>query len=373
MLVERSNILKKIVFVLPGCPRIPVGGYVVVYEYANRLIDLGYTVTVIHPRRVIRGDPVAQGALGPLKAQIIRLYNYCNKPSIHWHNIHKDVNLLYVPEPTEKYVPDADVVFATAWQTAEYVWKLSLSKGIKFYLIQHLETQSSPEERVKATWLYPMHKVVIANWLYDAGIEIGVPEEDITHIPNGIDHKKYCLVHDIGKRPTRVAMMYSPYSFKGSSDGIKALEIAKQRYPELHALLFGTCARPRNLPNWIEYEQDPPQEFITQEVYNGSSIYLCPSWVEGWGLPPAEAMSCGCAVVSTDTGGVRDYTITGETALLSPIKYPEGLADRLIELLGNDKRRIELAQNGYNYIQEFSWERSASALATYIEEVSKGY
>src|SRR4051812_45620810 len=40
----------RIGFVLPGISRVPVGGYKVVYEYANRLARLGHAITLFHPR-----------------------------------------------------------------------------------------------------------------------------------------------------------------------------------------------------------------------------------------------------------------------------------------------------------------------------------
>ena len=113
-------------------------------------------------------------------------------------------------------------------------------------------------------------------------------------------------------------MLYSETQVKGSHDGIRALEMAKRQAPQLAAVLFGVSARPKNLPPWIEYFSQPGIEELVGDIYNGSSIYLCPSWTEGWHLPPAEAMACGCAVVSTDIGGVRDYAEHGVTALLSP-------------------------------------------------------
>lgn len=357
----------KITFLLPGYPWVPIGGYSVVYIYANQLVNREHKVTVVHPRFMCN-IPILPGFYRWVRRRLGIIRDIFLRPSVKWHFIDKRIKLLYVPEPTAKYIPDADVVFATAWQTAEYVWEYPPSKGKKFYLIQHYETWAGPKERVDATWILPMHKVVIANWLYKLGRELGVPEEEMKHIPNGIDHEKYRLINDINSRPKRVAMMFSLTDWKGSPDGIRALEIAKSRHSDLKAILFGVCPRPKNLPQWIEYVQNPPQDILVQEIYNGSSIYLCPSWTEGWHLPPAEAMACGCAVVATDIGGVHDYAIDGKTALLSPIRNPEALAENLIRLLDNDSLRLRLAQNGYANIQSFTWEYAADLLEEYIKE-----
>ena len=68
-------------------------------------------------------------------------------------------------------------MFATAWQTAEYVAEYAAAKGAKFYLIQHHEvfggTQQRLEPRVNATWHLPLRKVVISQWLAEFGDEMG--------------------------------------------------------------------------------------------------------------------------------------------------------------------------------------------------------
>ena len=59
-------------------------------------------------------------------------------------------------------VPDADIVIATWWETAEWVAALSPAKGTKVYFIQGYELFAGmPSDRLKATWTLPMHKIVV--------------------------------------------------------------------------------------------------------------------------------------------------------------------------------------------------------------------
>jgi glycosyltransferase involved in cell wall biosynthesis len=167
-------------------------------------------------------------------------------------------------------------------------------------------------------------------------------------------------------------MLYSDTELKGSSDGISALEIAKNKVPFLKAVVFGVGRKPNKLPKWIEYIHNPPQSLLVEKIYNGCSIYLCPSWTEGWHLPPAEAMSCGCAVVSTDIGGVNDYAGQEKTALLSPPRNQEALTKNFLRVLEDDDLRIRLAKAGYERIQEFTWERSTDLLEQFLMQHIKG-
>lgn len=73
-------------------------------------------------------------------------------------------------------------------------------------------------------------------------------------------------------------------------------------------------------------------------------------------------MACGCSVVSTDNGGVNDYAVHGKTALISPPKDPESLAENLLRVLSDDKLRIKLAQAGHQKIQEFTWKKATDEL-----------
>lgn len=268
--------------------------------------------------------------------------------------------MLYVSDLNASNIPDGDVVLATAWQTAEYVLGYPKSKGVKFYLIQHYETWSGSKDRVDATWRAPLHKVVISRWLYEIGRELGC--ENLDYISYGIDHKKYRLLSSIPNRPKRVVMLFRTGDWKGCPDGLQALRIVKSMYPELRAVLFGTPQRSKSIPDWVEYFRDPPQAEIVDRIYNGCSILLCPSWAEGFALPPAEAMACGCAVASTDCGGVRDFLEHEVTALLSPPRNPEALAQNVLRLLQDDELRQRLARAGQGRIQGFTWERSTDRL-----------
>ena len=63
-----------------------------------------------------------------------------------WLKMDPKVRLSCVPFLPERFVPDGDASFATAWQTAEWVAKYTRAKGRGFYLIQHLETWNGPAD-----------------------------------------------------------------------------------------------------------------------------------------------------------------------------------------------------------------------------------
>src|SRR3954454_11789857 len=155
----------RITFVLPFAGT--AGGTRVVATYADRLRKRGHQVVVVStPRR----DP---GMKNKLKSLVKgKGWPKLLGPS-HFDQVDVDHRIIDRFRPvTDADVPDADVVIATWWETAEWVAKLSPSKGTKAYFIQHDEIEFSQHpQRVIATWNQPMHRVTIARWLVDLGKE----------------------------------------------------------------------------------------------------------------------------------------------------------------------------------------------------------
>jgi glycosyltransferase involved in cell wall biosynthesis len=270
-----------------------------------------------------------------------------------------------VPDLRERFVQQADAVVATAWQTAGWVNRYPASRGQKFYLIQHYETWSGSREEVDATWRLPLQKLAIARWLCELGEELGVGDQ-ITYLPNGIDFDEFRLLVPIEERnPRRVLMLYHWSEWKGVDVGVRALSRVREVVPDLEVVFFGALRRSAAVPDWVTYVERPVGLALAK-LYNSSSIFVSPSWSEGWALPAAEALACGCALVSADSGGVRDYTVDGVSALIAPPKDSDALAEHVLRLLADDQLRRRIAHAGQERIQRFSWQSSTCQLETVL-------
>ena len=345
----------RITFVLPGYPWRPVGGFRVVYEYANHLAARGHTVTVVHPRQLSNWPPEARHLRQRARGKALFWRDLILRPPVDWQPLDERVQMLYVPEPTAEHVPDGDAVFATAWQTAAYVAGYTASKGRKFYLVQDFYPYLGSESQIANTWRFPLRKVAVSSWLCGMVVQSGIAPHDISVIPNGVDQQRFRLQENISTRSRRIAMMYSDSDHKAAGDGVSALETCKCAHPDLQAIVFGAARRRPALPRWIEYAGRVAEERLVL-IYNRSSIFLSSSIAEGFALPPAEAMACGCAVVATDSGGIREYARHEMTALLSPAGDRQALAANALRLLADDSLRIRLAQAGHSHIKKFTWE-----------------
>jgi hypothetical protein len=76
-----------------------------------------------------------------------------------------------------------------------------------------------------------------------------------------------------------------------------------------------------------------PQERMAEE-YCRARVFVHGSWYEGFGLPGLEALACGVPLVTTDSGGPRDYAFHEETALVVPPRDPRAMADAIKRLHG---------------------------------------
>jgi glycosyltransferase involved in cell wall biosynthesis len=348
----------KVTFVLPAYLDSPSGGFKVVYEYASRLQERGHQVSVVHPRSIEPLNEFKDRVKRRLWSFRLRLKH---RPLIPWIDIHPEVRLVLVPDLREEFIPDGDAIFATAYETAFWVNSYGGRKGRGFYLIQSYESWSGPDDRVRQSWLLPLRKVVISQWLMNIARSYG--EEGRTdYIPIGLDFSRFRITTPIEQRNTpRVGMLAHLNEIKGTKDGISALEMVRTEIPGLQATLFGSHQRNAEIPEWIEYVRQPSQERLV-DIYNSCQVFLNPSWMEGWGLTAAEAMACGCALVSTANGGVNEFAANGESTLLAPVKAPGELAGKLLRALRNENLRRRLAGKGCEQIQQFTWDRAVSSL-----------
>jgi glycosyltransferase involved in cell wall biosynthesis len=364
----------KITFILPAILWKPSGGYRVIYEYANHLSSRGHDINIVHPRFLrneILPPPPNLYRLLLRKAGYVR--KLIKKPNTSkWQPINNNVRMLYVDEPVSNNIPDSDVVFATAWKTTDYVAEYPTSKGLKFYLVMDFGNWFGPQDELEFSWKLPFKKVTISRWLYEQVISVIAPNNklqdnhEVLNIPLGIDHNRFKKTNDIANRPKKVTMMYSIYSpYKAGDDGLQAIKICKDIIPDLQVTIFGIQHRPRQIPSWVDYRYNISEDELIN-IYNQSRIFVCSSRAEGFALPPAEAMACGCAVATTDCGGNREYAKDEITALVSQPNNPEVLANNIIRFLEDDNLRIKIAEAGYKNIQQFNWENSTNLLERYI-------
>ena len=92
-------------------------------------------------------------------------------------------------------------------------------------------------------------------------------------------------------------------------------------------------------------------------LYEHAACFVFPSYYEGFGLPPLEAMCCGCPVVVSDRASLPE--VCGSGALYCKAEDPSTLADALRRLLGSTELRHELREAGRERAATFGWAKAA--------------
>ena len=348
--------MKSITILFPNFFYSPVGGFKVPLEYANMLAADGYDVHVVYAD-AIKYKKVSFLLWCKLQLRILFIKWGIKKRSIRvWFPLNNKIKEHIVYTLDYKHAPKTDLYVCTAVDTAPFLDRYPISPKRKFYFIQDYEKWGRTDEEVRRTYHFNMEKIVISSWLQRM-VTIEEHEPSVV-VKNGFDTKQFCLTIPINeKNKYQVSMLYHFDNRKDCKTSIKALGIVKQKYPQIHVNIFGTPLRPVDLPDWYSYYQCPSKEEHLR-INNESAIYVAASIDEGWGLTVGEAMLCGQAVACTDNRGFREMAIDGETALLSPVRDVQALANNIIRLIEDNQLRYRLAQNGMEYIGKMTLDRS---------------
>ncbi len=206
-----------------------------------------------------------------------------------------------------------------------------------------------------------------------------VPEERITVIYNGVDHSIF-RPYDI-KPFDKLYILYtgSERPRKNLSRLFEAFARLKGEFPELKLVKAGASGRSE------KYRGDTIKKLdslgITKDVifvdhipeldlahYYSSAVLLAyPSLYEGFGLPPLEAMACGCPVITSNTSSLPE--VMGEAGIMVNPYDTNSLVQAMRQVLTDDKLRDDMVRKGLEQAKKFSWERAALETMEVYEKV----
>lgn len=100
-------------------------------------------------------------------------------------------------------------------------------------------------------------------------------------------------------------------------------------------------------------------------LYNLAEIFVFPSFFEGFGFPPLEAMACGVPVITSNCSSLPE--VAGDGALMADPYRPEEIAIAAREIFNDEKLRNLLIQKGFEQSSKFSWEKCARETLEFIK------
>jgi len=105
--------------------------------------------------------------------------------------------------------------------------------------------------------------------------------------------------------------------------------------------------------NYLGYVSD--QELAM--IYNLATVFVYPSFYEGFGIPPLEAMACGCPVIVSNSTSMPE--VCAEAALYIHPQQVDDISQCLMELLQDTQLQQLYIKKGLKHVQQFCWEKSA--------------
>ncbi len=104
-------------------------------------------------------------------------------------------------------------------------------------------------------------------------------------------------------------------------------------------------------------------------LYRGASLFVLPSFFEGFGLPVIEAMACRVPVITSNAASLPE--VSGSLSSHFDPKDPIAMKDAIVEVLADEKKREILAEKGVQWAKNFTWEKTVDQTIKIFRDVSK--
>lgn len=344
------------------------GGNRVVATYAKCLQNLGHEVLVVSsaPDKLTFRKCISTLLRGPWQNWMHML-----KP-LPGHVANSGVPHKVLPSKraiVSSDLPDADVVVATWWETADWMHRLPRHKGRHLHLIQGYEVWGNAEQTnsVHRVLRLPNLKIAISHGLKQT-IEDKLGPLDMHVVPNAVNLVQFNAPPRARNWVPRVGFIYAHAAIKGADVCAAACELARQQIPNLQVLSFGVdeLLSSQALPTGTQYFLRPDQSILAS-LYAQCDVWLFGSRLDSFGLPILEAMACRTPVIGVPIGAAPDLLVNGGGVLV-PGESPQDMADAMVAVLSEPpaawRARSDLA---YASAHAYSWEDATQRLLDLLQ------
>lgn len=209
----------------------------------------------------------------------------------------------------------------------------------------------------------------------DIVAEFGVAPERIFPIPLGVDQATFQPDPETPRVAQKIITTASADTpLKGLHILLEAYHKTLQTLPDAELLVIGklrnglaqkTLQR-LNLEHRVQFKSDLTRDALAHE-FRTASVAVTPSLYEGFGLPAAEAMSCGTPVIVTTGGALPE--VVGDAGRIVPKGDADALAQEMTSLLQSPVKQQEIGQACLTRARaHFNWERIAPQYIAFFEQ-----
>ncbi len=206
-----------------------------------------------------------------------------------------------------------------------------------------------------------------------------IPKEKIRTVPLGLNReiRSALLGENSPKNPKEILCVAKQYPRKGIGDLIRAFAVVRKALPQSRLRIVGdgpaagenrTLARQLGLGRSVVFEGDVRETSRLLGFYRRAGVFCLPSYHETFGLVFLEAMAHRLPIVAY-AGTAIPEVVPEEAAELCPPGEVSCLARRLILLLTDTQRAGKCAAAGFQWVQKFTWSRTATMLLDHCQAV----
>lgn len=209
----------------------------------------------------------------------------------------------------------------------------------------------------------------------DIVTEFGVDPDRIIPIPLGVDQSTFKPSIKTARKAQRLITTASAdVPLKGLHILIEAYHTVLKTMPETELVVIGTLRRglarrklrELGLEDRVRFKSDLTRAELADE-FRKATIAVTPSLYEGFGLPAAEAMSCGTPVIVTDGGALPE--VAGDAGVVVPKEDPEALAVAILSMLQSPERQSSVAAACLGRARTtFSWDTIAPRYLDFFKQ-----
>ena len=208
----------------------------------------------------------------------------------------------------------------------------------------------------------------------------GLPESAIAVIPNGVD-LGHCSPGEPGTRFDVPTLLYLGRlkRYKRVDLPIRAVAALREEGVPVRMVVAGTGDHADELRRLVrELELEDAVEFagfVSEEeklrLFRRAWVHVLTSPKEGWGITNLEAAACGTPTVASDSPGLRDSVVDGETGFLVPHGDVQALTARIRQLIEDETLRERLGSDARRFAERFTWDRAADETAAFLGGVTR--
>lgn len=155
---------------------------------------------------------------------------------------------------------------------------------------------------------------------------------------------------------------------------LQAFEIFAEEDPETDLVIVGGEGWGRTANHVVKKAQKNPRihwlGYVPYEdlpaIYAVASVFIYPSYYEGFGIPPLEAMAVGCPVITSNTSSLPE--VVGGAAIKIDPTDAIWAASAMKKFIEDPLHRAEYTRKGHKNVRRFSWKQSAKAIIDKISE-----